>query len=94
VLNPAELRRQLVEPKRVLEEHLGHPVVHLAYPSGKYNTATIVASKAAGYTTAVTVTNGLVHPASAPFELTRVRAHGADTIPALDAHMTPASWRR
>ena len=94
LIGPNELRRQLVEPKRALEEHLGHPVVHLAYPSGKYNAATVAASRAAGYTTAVTVIHGLVHPAATPFELTRVRAHGADTAAALGARLTPASWRR
>jgi peptidoglycan/xylan/chitin deacetylase (PgdA/CDA1 family) len=94
VIGPAELRRQLVEPKRALEEHLGHPVTHLAYPSGKYNAATVAASRAAGYATAVTVIHGLIHPATTPFELTRVRAHGADTAAALGARLTPASWRR
>jgi len=94
VVRAAELTRQLVEPKRALEEHLGHPVVHLAYPSGKYNTGTIVAAKAAGYKTAVTVVHGISHPSNAPYEVTRVRARGADTAAALTARMTPASWRR
>ena len=93
-IGPAELRRQLIDPKQVLEEHLGHPIRFLAYPSGKYNAATIVASKAAGYVAAVTVIHGLTHPASSAFELTRVRAHGADTVPALTARLTPPSWRR
>jgi peptidoglycan/xylan/chitin deacetylase (PgdA/CDA1 family) len=93
-ISPAELRRQLVESKHALEEHLGHPVVHLSYPAGKYNAATIAATKAAGYATAVTVVHGLAHPASAPFEITRVRAHGADSAAALNARLTPASWRR
>jgi peptidoglycan/xylan/chitin deacetylase (PgdA/CDA1 family) len=94
VVGPAELRRQLVEPKRALEEQLGHPVRFLAYPSGKYNAGTVAATKAAGYLAAVTVVHGTSHPASAPFEVTRVRARGADTSAALVARMTPASWRR
>jgi len=93
-IGPAELRRQLVEPRQVLEEHLGHPVRFLAYPSGKYNAATIAATRAAGYLAAVTVIHGLSHPAASAFELTRVRAHGADTVQALTARLTPPSWRR
>ena len=84
----------MVQPKQDLEEALGHPVRFMAYPSGKYNPATIAAAKAAGYVAAVTVVHGTIHPASAPFEMTRVRARGADTAAALAARMTPASWRR
>ena len=51
------------EPKRVLEEHLGHPVRFLAYPSGKYNAGTIAATRAAGDVSAVTVVHGTSHPA-------------------------------
>jgi peptidoglycan/xylan/chitin deacetylase (PgdA/CDA1 family) len=93
-VGPAELRRQLVEPKSILEEQLGHPIRFLAYPSGKYNAGTIAATRAAGYVAAVTVVHGTSHPASAPFEVTRVRARGADTSAALVARMTPPAWRR
>lgn len=94
VVRGAELQRQLVEPKRVLEEQLGHPVRFLAYPAGKYNAGTIAATRAAGYVAAVTVIHGTSHPSASVFELTRVRARGADTATGLLTKLTPASWRR
>jgi peptidoglycan/xylan/chitin deacetylase (PgdA/CDA1 family) len=93
-VSPAELRHQLVEPKAILEEQLGHKIPYLAYPSGKYNVAVIAASKAAGYEAAVTVIHGTHHTPSQAFELRRVRAHGADSVAEIVARMTPASWRQ
>jgi len=92
-ISPNELRRQLVEPKAILEDHIKRPVRHLAYPAGKYNPQVIAASRAAGYESAVTVLHGLRHAPSQAFELRRVRARGADTAPEIVARMTPATWR-
>jgi peptidoglycan/xylan/chitin deacetylase (PgdA/CDA1 family) len=92
-IRPAELKRQLVEPKAILEEHLGQPVRFMAYPAGKYNAAVMVATRAAGYEAAVTVTHGTHHTAGLAFELRRVRARGADTAPEIIGRMTPPSWR-
>lgn len=93
VVSAAELRRQLTQPKEVLEQNLGQKVRFLAYPSGKYNQAVINATRAAGYEAAVTVIHGTRHTSASPFDLRRVRAHGADTAAALVARMTPAAWR-
>ncbi len=91
---PAELNRQLVAPKRLLEERLGQPVRFLAYPSGRFNRAVIVAAHAAGYEAAVTVNFGTIQQAAGPYELRRVRVRGADTVEQLVARLTPPSWRR
>lgn len=92
-ISPNELRRQLVEPKRILEERLGQPVRFLAYPAGKYNPSVMAASRAAGYTAAVTVVHGTRHVPGQAFELRRVRAHGADTVGQITQRFTPAAWR-
>lgn len=88
-----ELRRQLLEPKQLLEHHLGHPIPFLAYPAGKHNAAVMAASRAAGYKAAVTVIHGTRHTPAQAFELRRVRAHGADTVGQITARFTPAAWR-
>lgn len=89
----AALERQLVEPKRRIEEEVGRPVLHLAYPSGRYNQRAMAAAAAAGYSTAVTTNHGTVLSASRLLDLPRVRARGADTAAQLVARMTPIGWR-
>jgi peptidoglycan/xylan/chitin deacetylase (PgdA/CDA1 family) len=93
-ISPAELKRQLVEPKALLEQHIGQPVRFMAYPSGKYNPAVMAATKAAGYEAAVTVLHGTRHVPGMAFELRRVRARGADTATEIVTRMTPPSWRQ
>jgi peptidoglycan/xylan/chitin deacetylase (PgdA/CDA1 family) len=93
-IGPAELRRQLVEPKAVLEEHIGQKVKFVAYPAGKYNATVMAATRAAGYEAAVTVLHGTRHTPGLAFELRRVRARGADTAAEIVGRMTVASWRQ
>jgi peptidoglycan/xylan/chitin deacetylase (PgdA/CDA1 family) len=93
-VGPNELRRQLVEPKAILEHHIKQPVRFLAYPAGKYNPAVMAASRAAGYEAAVTVLHGTRHTPGNAFELPRVRARGADSPTEIVTRMTPASWRQ
>lgn len=88
-----ELRRQLVEPKQLLEKHLGQPVKFLAYPAGKYNATVMAAARAAGYQAAVTVIHGTRHSPAQAFELRRVRARGADTVNQITSRITLPSWR-
>ena len=91
-LPPPQLTRQLVEPKRLLEERLGRPVRFLAYPAGKHNRAVIVATHRAGYEAAVTVNHGTLQIAEGPYELRRVRARGGDSVEQLAARLTPPGW--
>ncbi len=53
-LDAAELTRQVVASKQLLEERLGTTVESFCYPAGRYTSATIAAVQAAGYTSAVT----------------------------------------
>jgi peptidoglycan/xylan/chitin deacetylase (PgdA/CDA1 family) len=92
-VRPDRLRRQLLEPKQILEEGLGINVTTLAYPAGRFNRSVIQATQEAGYAAAVTVNHGTRHAATSPFELRRVRARGSDGIEQLVARMTPPSWR-
>ena len=93
-ISPTELRRQLVEPKAILEDHIGQPVRFMAYPAGKYNPAVMAATRAAGYEAAVTVLHGTRHVPENAFELRRVRARGTDTVAEIVTRMTPPSWRQ
>ena len=88
-----QLTRELAMPKQEIEERLGRICRFLAYPSGKFDPTVVRATKAAGYTAAVTVQHGTRHTAAGPFELTRVRVRGGETAEQLGAKLTPPSWR-
>ena len=51
-MNDADLKWELDESKRILEELTGKPVKHLAYPGTAHNQRVRDAAKAAGYETA------------------------------------------
>lgn len=48
-LTDAEIQKELVDSKRDLERHLGHPVRFLAYPNGNFDDRCERAAKGAGY---------------------------------------------
>jgi peptidoglycan/xylan/chitin deacetylase (PgdA/CDA1 family) len=48
-LDDPTLRKEMVNSKRSLESHLGHPIHFLAYPNGKFNERCEQAAKSAGY---------------------------------------------
>lgn len=54
-LSEDDLKKELQESKKSLEEHLGKKVDYIAYPAGMYNDRVIEAVKAAGYQAALGV---------------------------------------
>ena len=87
-VNHADLERapepwlsyQLVQSKRWLERLLGHPVLDMAYPSGKFNQQTLVAVQRAGYYSATTEVYGTLHSQSDRYLWTRVRVQDNEPI--------------
>jgi peptidoglycan/xylan/chitin deacetylase (PgdA/CDA1 family) len=87
---PADLVRELQEPRAVLERELGGPVRAFAYPQGDYNAAVVAAVRAAGYTTATTLDQGRAGREDDPLRLPRLHV-GLNTTPAvLRAFTVPA----
>jgi len=73
--DPALVQREVSECRRVMEQHLGHPVRTFAYPYGKRHEIGgfgLAAVKQAGYDWAVTTIPGLTTPQSDPYLLERV----------------------
>jgi len=72
--DPAEVKYEVRECRRVLEQRLGHPVRIFAYPVGRpeHIGETLQAVREAGYTWAVTTVNGINAPQSDPHLLRRV----------------------
>jgi peptidoglycan/xylan/chitin deacetylase (PgdA/CDA1 family) len=70
--SPEALREELVNSRATLEDALGRQVTSFAYPQGDYNRAVLKATRAAGYTTAVTVDQGRAKPGALPLMLPRL----------------------
>jgi peptidoglycan/xylan/chitin deacetylase (PgdA/CDA1 family) len=80
-VNPAHAWAEIMQPKVVLEKHLGAPVGGFAYPSGRrqdYTSATKRLVQDAGYIHAVTMIRGVNHSPQDPFELYRIPAWDTD----------------
>lgn len=71
-LSDHDLREQLVDSKKVLEEIVGHPVPFLAYPYGDTNERVKRAAREAGYSCAFAGSSGPLYVHSDLFEIRRV----------------------
>jgi peptidoglycan/xylan/chitin deacetylase (PgdA/CDA1 family) len=87
---PADLERELREPRAVLERELGQPVRAFAYPQGDYNAAVVAAVRAAGYITATTLDQGRAGRGADPLRLPRLYVGPNTTPTVLRAFTVPA----
>ncbi len=63
--------QELIQSRRALEQHLGHPVQWFAYPAGKFDAHSEELVRQAGYVLAVTTQPGAAQSARAPLALHR-----------------------
>ena len=75
-----ECRDELTRGRAMLEEGLGHPVRHLAYPFGSHSAETIELAREAGYLTACTTEEALAAPAHDLLALPRVPVLGTEGL--------------
>lgn len=80
-----ESRREIFESKRVIEERLGAPVAHLAYPHGAFGPREERLAREAGYLTALSTRRGNRHGRGELFRLRRL---------AMRPYTTPRRLRR
>jgi peptidoglycan/xylan/chitin deacetylase (PgdA/CDA1 family) len=77
-VEPETVCRELAESKQRLEQGLKSPVIHFAYPcpalSPHWTEQTVVASREAGYATAVTTNPGSARTGDNPLRLQRIGA--------------------
>ena len=64
--------KELAESRKVLEEHLGHEVVHLAYPYGLFNDAVKSIAAKVGYKTVCSVIERFARHDDDPLALPRI----------------------
>lgn len=84
------LTYQLIESKVWLQTLLGHPVLDMAYPSGKYDGQTLLAVAGAGYYSATTEQFGFVHTQQDRYFWTRVRVGGGEPMGMFISSLGPA----
>lgn len=80
-ISEAEMKREITDSKRAIEDRLQRPVVHFAYPFGQpfdFNAQVKQTVQEAGFKTAVTTVWGLNQPGHDPLELGRFSPWEAD----------------
>lgn len=80
--NLDEVRHQLVDAKKILEEKLGHPVIGFAYPYGAFNPQVVTATENAGYKAAVILCCGYKQRYDMMLRLPRIRVSYDDSLDA------------
>jgi peptidoglycan/xylan/chitin deacetylase (PgdA/CDA1 family) len=86
-LDDAALDRELVDSRADLQKRFGVKADFFAYPAGRYDDRAEAATKAAGYTAAVTTDEGVARGHDDPFALPRVRVNASDTAVTLMAKL-------
>ena len=79
-LEPGRCRTELVDARRRLEDELGGPAVHLAYPYGSYDPGVQALVAEAGYVTACSTRAGLSTVDDDLLALHRVTIYGHDSL--------------
>ncbi|HEV2261342.1 MAG TPA: polysaccharide deacetylase family protein [Candidatus Rubrimentiphilum sp.] len=90
LMTARQQQAQIFGSVRALRRRLHAAVLSYAYPSGRFNTATLQLVRQAGIQLAVTTDPRYVIPPANRFELTRVRVHGAWSYAAFAAAITAA----
>jgi peptidoglycan/xylan/chitin deacetylase (PgdA/CDA1 family) len=75
-LRTADVTRELLQSRRVLEDELGHPVRHLAYPHGSYDPRVKAEAREAGYLTGYTTRPGKAMSYDDVLAVPRVKVDG------------------
>ena len=83
------LTYQVEESKSWLENLLGHPVVDMAYPSGKFNALVVAAVERAGYWSAVTEVYSVLHTQADRYVWGRVRVAGGEPLAMFISELGP-----
>jgi peptidoglycan/xylan/chitin deacetylase (PgdA/CDA1 family) len=79
-LDASRRRAELVDARSRLQDELGRPVVHLAYPYGSFDPAVRAAAAEAGYVTACSTRAGLSGSDDDLLALHRVSIYGHDSL--------------
>lgn len=88
-----DVRHELAESKRLLEEHLGRPVTQLAWPCGWFTDAMVDLAREAGYTMILTAADGLNGRGADPLRIRRTFVDGACDLASFIASVRDGGYR-
>jgi peptidoglycan/xylan/chitin deacetylase (PgdA/CDA1 family) len=91
VQSPDGLRYQLTASKQHLEQLLGHPVLSLCYPSGRFTPAVAAAAQNAGYRDATTTRLGSFRSLAGRYVWDRLRISGGERLDVFARDVASAS---
>jgi len=69
---------EIINPKKIIEDHLGKPCKHFAYPYGLFNLENRDKVESSGYTLACSTRSGFNNIHRDPFILHRIEVYGND----------------
>jgi peptidoglycan/xylan/chitin deacetylase (PgdA/CDA1 family) len=72
-----QVRSELADSRKLLEDKLHRPIVYLAWPRGLYDDGLIRLARKAGYQALFTTDDGLNHRGDDPLRIRRTTIHGA-----------------
>jgi peptidoglycan/xylan/chitin deacetylase (PgdA/CDA1 family) len=87
-LNEKQLKHEIAESKKIIEQHLQKPVLHYAFPFGKYNAQSLAMVKKSGYKTATTVHAGLCTTRNDLYRLPRLEMNSEDSLDSFEKKIT------
>lgn len=79
-LGTEDLKYQIIDAKKKIDENVGVMTTSFSYPAGKYNPEVINIVKEAGLSIAVTTNYDLKNSKENVFELNRIRINGSDSV--------------
>jgi peptidoglycan/xylan/chitin deacetylase (PgdA/CDA1 family) len=86
--------RELHDSQRAIEDQIGRPVRHVAYPFGSFDAAVRGAADRCGYLTGCTVAPGVATTTDDPLALARIPVNGTDAPLAFTVHLRQIpAWR-
>jgi peptidoglycan/xylan/chitin deacetylase (PgdA/CDA1 family) len=94
-LNENDLKREIVDAKKQLEEIIGRPVHHFSCPGGRWSLRVAEIARLAGYRSVTTSRIGANGPTSDPFRLARIAVMQGLTLDAFhDLCRGRGLWQR
>jgi peptidoglycan/xylan/chitin deacetylase (PgdA/CDA1 family) len=86
-------RLELVESKRLLEEHLGREVSYLSWPVGAFSKRLVNMARNVGYEATGTTMDGFNRPGGDPMRLHRIMVNGACDLESFEKIMSSGRYQ-
>jgi peptidoglycan/xylan/chitin deacetylase (PgdA/CDA1 family) len=88
LLNKTQMLHEITGSKKIIEQKLHHPVLHYAFPFGKYNAESLQLLKEAGYESSFTVHAGLCSSKNNMYRLPRLEINHRDDLASFKKKVT------